>query len=137
MIDQQRVRWAFGVGQRRPLLSHTQRVGSRGGAHGRKGGYVRIVAFDALPADRRPHLGVPVPVGSTVHAVGPVAIDRPVALGAKELRLIGWDRPALVIDVHVAVMTVMAIEAVVVDAVFEHDLAVLPQWPGSCEGGWE
>ena len=70
---------------------------------------------------------VPVAVGPAVRPVLPVAVHRPVALRAEQLRLVPGDLVAVVVDKRVAVGAVMAIEAPRVDPVLQLDLAMLQQ----------
>ena len=86
---------------------------------------MRIVTLDAFLAVQQTARRVPVSIGASVNSVRPVPEDWPVALGAKQLRLVVGNRAALVGCKSVARGSIMAVEATVVDAVLQGYLAVL------------
>ena len=70
---------------------------------------------------------IPMAMTSTVRAGLPIAIDDSMALGAKLSRLIGGDLAPIVRDVGVAIGLVVAVQAIVVAAMIQHDVPVFGQ----------
>ena len=106
---------------------HAQRVGTWGRHQRLERGSVRVMTFDALAPRLRPSARVPVAVGSAVRTMLPIAIDRPVALGTQELRLIPGDLISVVVHERIAVGAVMAVEATGIETMLQLDLLVLGQ----------
>ncbi len=90
-------------------------------------GAVRVVALDASELGLGSLAGVPVSVPASVGSGLPIAIDRTVTLRAKEDDVLLGNLRSVVVDEHVAIGRVVAVETETVVAVIEMNVLVLDE----------
>ncbi len=88
---------------------------------------MRIVTLDTLPPLLNTKTRIPIAVRATMNTVQPVTIDKPVTLGAEQLRTIVRNRLAEVVHKRVPIRQMMAIQTPRVQTVLQDDVGVLGQ----------
>ena len=101
--------------------SNGRRIGLQGG----EARIVGIVALDALEVFSWSEGVVPIAAQTAMHPDLPIAVRHAVALPAKLSRLVVRNFGAVVIQVDVAVRGIVTMEAVLIEAMPEHDVGML------------
>lgn len=107
------------------LRTHAQRVGSGSRLHRSERRMMRVVAFDAAAFGLGTQALIPIAIDAAMRSVLPIAVNRAMALGAQELRLIPGNRLTEIVDKGVTVGGMMAVEAAGIDPVIQLDFGML------------